>query len=198
MSGRPECLTAQEVADAHIVKAERHASTTLLLPKHQDKSSTGIRTKTPRHLSRRLLAVPSELSGSAPSAAMNGSVKLHSVCRTTADVLVVDIKLVEGKQSNPHLKQHVISCCVSGTMSAMLQMAFIPTPPPFAAKSWCIGSATTAPRNSCTCIKCVLMIVLADACKGVHIVLVVNYANATLCKLITPCLHQSGTFPEMT
>ena len=140
----------------------------------------------PRHLSRQSLAVASELSGSALSAAMSGRVKLHNVCRTTADVLVVATKLVEGKQSNPHLKQHVISCCVSGTMSAMLQMAFIPTPPPFAAKSWCIGCATTAPRNSCTCIKCVLVIVLAHTCKGVHTVLVIKYANATLCKLITP------------
>ena len=140
----------------------------------------------PRHLSRQSLAVASELSGSALSAAMSGRVKLHNVCRTTADVLVVATKLVEGKQSNPHLKQHVISCCVNGTMSAMVQMAFIPTAPLLAAASWCIGNVCNVPRDSCTGIKCVLITVLATTLKGVHTALVIKYANATLWKLITP------------
>ena len=115
--------------------------------------STGIRAKMPRHLSRRLLAVTSELSGSALSAAMSGKLQLHTVCRMTADVLVAITKLLEGKQSSQRLKQPNISCCVNGTMSAMPQMAFIPTTPPLAAESWCIGFAIAALRDSCTCIR---------------------------------------------
>ncbi len=140
----------------------------------------------PRHLSRQSLAVASELSGSALSAAMSGKLQLHDVRRTTADVLSVAIKIREEKQSNPHLKQHVISCCVSGTMSAMLQIAFIPTTPLLAAASWCIGNVSNVQRDSCTGIKCVLLIVLATMPKGVHTALVSKYANATLWKLITP------------
>jgi len=45
----------------------------------------------------------------------------------TADVLVAVTKLLEGKQSGQRLKQHDIRFCVNGTMSAMLQMAFIPS-----------------------------------------------------------------------
>lgn len=131
-------------------------------------------------------SITSELSGSALTAAMSGRVKLHSVRGKTADFLDVATKLLEGEKSTPHLKQHSISCCMNGTMSAMLQMAFIPAPPLLAAKSWCIGCATTAPRDSCTGINCVLLIVLASAPQGVHSVLVIKYANATLCKLITP------------
>ncbi len=103
-------------------------------------------------------SITSELSGSALTAAMSGRVKLHSVRGKTADFLDVATKLLEGEKSTPHLKQHSISCCMNGTMSAMLQMAFIPAPPPLAAKSWCIGCATTAPRDSCTGINCVLLI----------------------------------------
>jgi len=117
---------------------------------------------------------------------MSGRVKLHSVREKTADVLFVATKLLEGKKSIPHLKQHHISCCMNGTMSTMLLMAFIPAPPLLVAKSWCIGCAITAPRDSCTGIKCMLSIVLASAPQGVHTVLVIKYANATLYKLITP------------
>jgi len=127
MSGRQVCITAQEAVNAHIVKGEKSASTTLLLPRHQDKQDTGIRTKMPRRLIRHLLAVLSELTGSALSAAMSGKVKLQTVRRMTAVVLVVVAKLLEGPQSNRHLRQHNISCCLNGTMSAMLWMAFIPT-----------------------------------------------------------------------
>ncbi len=43
-----------------------------------------------------------------------------------------------------------------------------------------------------------LTVAQGDALQGVHIVLANKFANAILCKLITPCLHQSGTLPEMT
>jgi len=176
------CIAAQEAVNAHVVKGKKSASTTLLLSRHQDKQDTGIRTKMPRRLIRRLLAVVSELTGSALSAAMSGKVKLHDVCRMTADVLFVATKLLEGKLSNPHLKQHVISCCVNGTMSAMLQLAFIPTTPPLAATSLCIGIVRSVQRDSCTGIKCVHMIVLATTPKGVLTALVIKCANATLWK----------------
>jgi len=59
-------------------------------------------------------------------------------------------------------------------------MAFIPTTPPLAATNSCIGIARSVQRDNCTGIKCVLVIVLANAFQGVHTVLVIKYANATL------------------
>ncbi len=67
-----------------------------------------------RRLSRCLRAVTSGLSGSAQSVATSGKVKLHDVCSMTADVLVAVTKLLEGKQSSQHLKQHDIRFCVNG------------------------------------------------------------------------------------
>ena len=81
------CSAAQQAVNAHIVKGEKSASTILLLPKHQDKSSTGIRTRIQRRLSRCLRAVTSGLNGSAQSAAMSGKLKLHCVQGKTAVVL---------------------------------------------------------------------------------------------------------------
>jgi len=134
-------------------------------------------------------------------AATGGKLKSRTVCRTTADVLFALSKLLERKQSNPRLKQRnclSVTCCVSGTMSAVLQMAFIPTTPPLAATNSCIGIARSVLRDNCTGIKCVLVIVLAHDFKGVHIVLVIKCANATLWKLFTSWFHQSETLPEMT
>ena len=152
--------------------------------------------------SRRLLAVTSGLSGSAQHAVTSGKLRSRAVCSKTADVLVAVANL-EGEQSSQHLKKRNMSCCLNGTMSAMLQMAFIPAPPPLAAKSWCTGSATTAPRDSYTCIKWCLTIVSekevqVDEVQVAHIVQASKCANAILCKLIIPCFHQSGTLPEMT
>ncbi len=79
------------------MKAERYASATLSLPKDQANSSTGIRKKTPRHLSRCLLAVTSGLSGSAQPAATGDKLK----SRTTADVLFALNKLLERKTKQP-------------------------------------------------------------------------------------------------
>ena len=97
---------AQEAVNAHIVKAERCASTALTLPKHRDKSRTGIRTRTPRHLNRQSLAVTSELSGSALSAAMSGKLKLHTVCCRTADVLFVATSGRKTKQPTFEAARH--------------------------------------------------------------------------------------------
>jgi len=127
ISGRPVCMTAQEAPNAHTVKGKEYVSTALLLPKHRANWSTGTTTRMLRRLSRCLRAVTSGLSGSAQSVATSGKVKLHDVCSMTADVLVAVTKLLEGKQSGQRLKQHDIRFCVNGTMSAMLQMAFIPS-----------------------------------------------------------------------
>ncbi len=153
-------------------------------------------TRMPRYLSKQLRAVTSGLSGSAQHATMNGKVRSHNACGKTADVLVAVANL-EGEQGNRRLKHRNISCCLNGTMSAMLQMAFILTTPPLAAASLCIGCARSVQRDSCTGIKCVLLIALGDSLQGVHVALVIKHVNATLCKLVTLSSHQSGTMPEM-
>ena len=79
MSGRQLCLYVPEGPNAHIVKGEQYASTTLWLPRHQDNSSIGTRRKTPTHQSRHLLAAVFGLNGSAKSAAMSGELKLQGV-----------------------------------------------------------------------------------------------------------------------
>ncbi|DBA80938.1 TPA: hypothetical protein ACH3X2_007158 [Trebouxia sp. C0005] len=79
MSGRQLCLHVPEGPNAHIVKGEQYASTTLWLPRHQDNSSIGTRRKTPTHQSRHLLAAVFGLNGSAKSAAMSGELKLQGV-----------------------------------------------------------------------------------------------------------------------
>jgi len=79
MSGRQLCPNVQEEPNAHIVKGERYASTTLSLPRHQGKSNIGTRKKTPTHQSRRLLAAVFGLNGSAKSAAMSGKLESEHV-----------------------------------------------------------------------------------------------------------------------
>ncbi len=172
-------------------------STTLSLPKHQDKCNTGIRTRTPRHPSRRLLAVVIGLSGSAQHAATSGKLKSNIMYYMTAVAPAV-AKLMEGFYFIQHLKQCSTHCCLNGTMSKTLRMAFTFMTPPLAAKSWCIGSATIAPRDSCTCIECRLKLVPKGKVQVVHIVLASKCADAILCKLIIPWFHQNGTLPEMT
>ena len=178
MSGRQLCPGVQEEPNAHIVKGEHYASTTLSLPRHQDKPNTGTRQKMPAHRSRRLLAAIFGLNGSARSAATSGKLRLHRV-QKTAVVAPAVVKLRQSRQSYQHLKHHIMRCCLSGTMSAMLRMAFTPTAPPLAAVSVCIGCVRNALRDSCTGTKCVLRIVLAGSLQGVHIVLARKYANTT-------------------
>ena len=79
-----------------------------------------------------------------------GKLKLHNVCGMTADVLVAFTKLLEGSEPSQHTKQQNTSCCVNGTMKTSLRTACILITPPLASKSWCIGSATSALRESCT------------------------------------------------
>ena len=79
MSGRQWCTSVQQEPNAHTVKGEHFASTTLLLPRHRDKSNTGTRQKMPTHQSRCLLAANYGLNGSAKPAAMSGKLKLERV-----------------------------------------------------------------------------------------------------------------------
>ncbi len=72
MSGRQLFTAVQEEPNAHTVKGDRYASTTLSLPRHQDNSNIGTRRKMPTHQSRHLLAADFGLNGSAKSAAMSG------------------------------------------------------------------------------------------------------------------------------
>ena len=178
MSGRQLCTNVQQEPNAHTVKGEHYASTTLSLPRHQDKSNTGTRRKTPTHQSGRLLAAVFGLSGSARSAAMSGKLKLDPVQNATVVVPAV-VKPRQSKQSNQHLKQHIMRCCLNGTMSAMPQMAFTLTPPLLAAKSVCIGCVRNALRDSCTGTKRLPMIGLAETLEGVRIVLARKFALAT-------------------
>ena len=185
MSGRHLCTNVQQEPNAHTVKGEHYASTTLSLPRHQDKPNTGTRQKMPAHRSRRLLAAIFGLNGSARSAATSGKLRLHRV-QKTAVVAPAVVKLRQSRQSYQHLKHHIMRCCLSGTMSAMLRMAFTPTAPPLAAVSVCIGCVRNALRDSCTGTKCLPMIGLAETLPGVHIVLARKFANATVWKHITP------------
>ncbi len=154
MSGRLLCKVAQEAPNVLFVKEKQYASTTLLLPKHQDKYNTGTMTRMQRHLSRHLLVVASGLSGRAQHAAMSGKAMFQGVCRMTADVLdAIEFVLSETSTNSQRLKQCNIHCCLNGILSATPRTAFIHKTPLLAAESWCTGSATNAPRDSCTCIK---------------------------------------------
>jgi len=144
-----------------------------------------------------LLAVVIGLSGSAQHAATSGKLKSNIMYYMTAVAPAV-AKLMEGFYFIQHLKQCSTHCCLNGTMSKTLRMAFTFMTPPLAAKSWCIGSATIAPRDTCTCIECRLKLVPKGKVQVVHIVLASKCADAILCKLIIPWFHQNGTLPEMT
>ncbi len=78
-----------------------------------------------------------------------------------------------------------MSCCLNGTMSAMLQMVFIPITPPLAATSMCIGCARNVQLDSCTSTECVLSIALESKLQGVHTVRASKLVSAIPCKLIT-------------
>ncbi len=150
ISGKPLCMTAHKAPNAHIVKAERCASTTLLLLKRRANSSIGIRTRMPKYLSRRLLAVTSGLSGSAPHAALSGKLMLRNVCDMTMAVLdATELVLLEIVTHSQPLKQRNTRCCLTGTLSATSRKAFIHKPPPLAAKSLCTGSAVY--MSHCIC-----------------------------------------------
>ena len=151
-----------------------------------------------RHLSRRLLAATSGLSGSAPSAVMSGKLILPNVCKMTVVVLdAAEYFRSETKTNSQLSKQCNTPCCFIGTMSAMLHMAFIPMTPPLAAESWCTGSATTALRDSCIRTKKRPLTVPTDKVRGAHIVPAQERAIAILCKRITLGLHQNGTLSGM-
>jgi len=66
-----------------------------------------------------------------------------------------------------------------------------------AAVSLCIECARNAPRASCTNIKCVLTIALANTVWGVHIVSASKHVNGSRCKLSILLFHQSQTLTEM-
>ena len=162
---------------------------------HRDKQGTGTMTRMPRHLSRCLLAVTLGPNGSAQSAAMSGKLKLHNVFRMTSVVFFAVTKK-EGTQSDQHLKQCNTHCCLNGTTSAMLQMAFIPTTPLLAATRLFIGIARSVHRDKCTSIKCALQTGQESRLLGVHITQASKCANATPWKPITPLFHLSGTLPK--
>ena len=106
MSGRLLCKVAQEAPNVLFVKEKQYASTTLLLPKHQDKYNTGTMTRIQRHLSRHLLVVASGLSGRAQHAAMSGKAMFQGVCRMTADVLdAIEFVLSETSTNGNKYKQ---------------------------------------------------------------------------------------------
>ena len=154
MFGGQVWVTAQEAPNAHFVKANQFVSTALLLPKHRDKHSIGTPPRTPRHLSRCLQVVASWLSGSAQFAATSGKLEFRRVYETIPAVLnAAELNPAEICSHSQHLKQRNTHCCWNGTMSATPRTAFILKAPPLAAKSGCIGSATNAPRGSCTCTK---------------------------------------------
>ena len=79
MSGRQLCPHVPEGPNAHIVKEERYASTTLSPSRHQGKSNIGTSRKTPIHQSSHLLAANFGLNGNAKSAAMSGELRLDHV-----------------------------------------------------------------------------------------------------------------------
>ena len=80
----------------------------------------------------------------------------------------------------------------NGTMSATPRTTFIPKTSPLAVESWCIGSATSAPRDSCTGIKCLLLNVPENQLQVVHTVPAGKCAIATLWQFMTHLSHQSG------
>jgi len=178
-------VTAREAAIAHTVKGKKYASTTLSLPKHQDKYNTGTMTRTPRHPSRCLLAVNSGLSGSAQHAARSGKLRLHDVWNMTLVVLDAIFRW-EIRKHSQRLKQCNTLCYLSGTMSATSRMASIPAAPLLAAQSLCIGFAKSVQRDSCISTKCDLVTVLKDMVAVVHVVLASKFAIATPWKLNIP------------
>ena len=154
MSGRRLCKVAQEAPNAHFVKEKQCVTTTLLPPRHRDKQNTGTRTTMPRQLDRRLLAVASVPSGSAPHAGLSGEPKLQLACNLMLVVRnAVKITRLQTGLHSPHLRQRNTHCCWNGTLRATLKAAFIPKLPLLAAKRWCIGSAAIALRDNCTCTK---------------------------------------------
>ena len=83
------------------ILGNQFVSTALLLPGDLDKKFTGIMTRMPRHLSRRLLAVTSGLNGSAQHAAMSGKVRLQDVCAMTVAAPTANTSCIANKNSQP-------------------------------------------------------------------------------------------------
>ncbi len=154
MSGNQLCTAAQMAPNAHIVKGNQCVSTALLLPGHLDKQDTGTMTRVPKTPEQTLAGTHLRAEWKFQHVAMSGNHKLHNVRGMTMVVLDAQrLVLLETVTNSQRLKQRNTHCCLNGTMSATPRTAFIHKTPLLAAKGWCIGSATIAPRDSCTCTK---------------------------------------------
>ena len=88
-------------------------------------------------------------------------------------------------------------CCMSGTTSAMLRMAYILITPRCRARSGYIGYARSVQRVSCTNTKCVLLAELEGNLVGGHTVPAIKCVTATPWQPASQLSQQSGTSPGM-